>query len=245
MDWTDDAIVLSARKHGESSAIVQLLTAERGRHAGLVRGGAGRAQRGTLQPGNLVRAHWQARLEDHLGGYRCELVRATAAAVFEDRGRLAALSSACAVVEAALPEREPHANIHADTRALLAALEAADEGAALAAYVRWEVSLLADLGFGLDLTRCGATGSEENLIYVSPRTGRAVSAAAGEPYKDRLLRLPGFLVIADEAPLRSELAAGLLLSGHFLDSHVLAPHGRTLPPARLRLLDSLNAAAPP
>ncbi len=239
MEWSDDGIVLSARKHGESSAVVVLLTAAHGRHAGLVRGGAGRAQRGVFQPGNLVRAHWRARLEEHLGSYRCEPVRAVAAGVLDDPKGLAALSSACAVLEAALPEREAHARAYADTLALLDAMGTSELGAA---YVRWELALLADLGFGLDLTRCASTGAADNLVYVSPRSGRAVSAEAGAPYKDRLLPLPPFLIAAAPAG-PAEIAAGLVLAGHFLAAHVLAPHGRVMPAARLRLTDWLGRIA--
>lgn len=238
MEWTDDGIVLSARKHGEAAAVIGLLTASHGRHAGLVRGGAGRGQRGVFQPGNVVRAHWRARLEEHLGSYRCEPVRAVAATLLDDPRGLAALSAACAVLEASLPEREPHARIYDDTMALLDALGTAEAGPA---YVRWELALLADLGFGLDLTRCAATGAEENLVYVSPRSGRAVSAEAGEPYKDRLLALPAFLIAAEPAP-PDAVVEGLTLAAHFLAAHVLAPHGRVIPAARLRLADWLGRA---
>jgi len=237
MDWTDDAIILSARKHGESAAIVHALTAGHGRHAGLVRGGAGRRQRGNLQAGNEVRLTWRGRLEEHLGHFTVEPVAARAARWLDDPGRLGGLTAAAAVVEAALPERENHPEVYDDFRALL---DAFDEGEGWAeAYVRWELALLGDLGFGLDLGHCASTGTTEDLIYVSPRSGRAVSAEAGAPYKDKLLRLPAFLTGAD-APAREDLAAGLSLTGHFLEHHVLEPHGGHLPPARLRLVDRLS-----
>ncbi len=241
MEWTDDAIVLSARKHGESAAIVHALTAGHGRHAGLVRGGAGRRQRGTLQAGNEVRLVWRGRLEEHLGHFTVELVAPRAARWLDDAGRLGALTAAAAVVEAALPERENHPEIYADFRALLDALHG--DPAWIEAYVRWELALLADLGFGLDLGHCAATGVTDDLVYVSPRSGRAVSAAAGAPYKDKLLALPAFLAAGAAAPDPRDLAAGLSLTGYFLEHHVLEPHGGHLPPARLRLVDRLSLSA--
>lgn len=236
MDWTDEGIVLAARRHGESAAVCSLLTAEHGRHAGLVRGGAGRRQRGVLQPGNRVRAHWRARLPEHLGTYTVELCDAGAARVIDDPARLAALSAACALSEAALPEREPHGRVYNGLCALLESLSA-DEGWA-AGYVAWELALLGDLGFGLDLGSCAATGRNDQLAYVSPKSGRAVSLAAGEPYRDRLLALPAFLIGgASAGPMAEDVAAGLRLTGHFLEHHVLAPAGRGLPPARRRFVE--------
>ncbi len=240
MEWTDDAIILSARKHGESAAIVHALTATHGRHAGLVRGGAGRRQRGNLQAGNEVRLTWRGRLEEHLGHFTVEPVAARAARWLDDAGRLGALTAAAAVVEAALPERESHPEIYADFRHLLDALDG--DAVWAEAYVRWELALLGDLGFALDLAHCAATGVTEDLIYVSPRSGRAVSAEAGEAYKDKLLNLPAFLKGAGE-PTAGDLAAGLTLTGYFLEHHVLEMHGGHLPPARLRLVDRLSLSA--
>jgi len=190
MHWRDDGIVLSARPHGESAAIVHLLTREHGRHAGLVRGGQGRRARGVYQPGNLVAARWSGRLAEHLGSYTCELAQSHAARVLDEPGRLAALSAATAVCEGALPEREPHGACFEGLRVLLDALTG-DHWAEV--YVNWELALLADLGFGLDLARCAAGGDNDHLAYVSPKSGRAVSLAAGEPYRDKLLPLPAFL----------------------------------------------------
>ncbi len=233
MNWTDDGIVLSARKHGETSAIVQVLTRDHGRHAGLVRGGAGRGARGTLQPGNEIQATWRARLAEHLGTYTVELVRARAAQVLTEPGRLAALSSACAVAEAALPEREAHPAAFDGFRALLDALESSEHWAHV--YVRWELGLLGELGFGLDLAACAQTGETEGLAYVSPRTGRAVTEAAAGQYKHRLLKLPAFLAGAGNgAEDADDVADGLNLTGFFLERHVLAPHHVTMPPARSR-----------
>jgi DNA repair protein RecO (recombination protein O) len=239
MDWTDEAIVISSRKHGESSAIVSLLTRVHGRHAGLVRGGAGRAGRGLYQPGNTVTAHWRARLAEHLGSLTCEPLRSHAAGLLDRPGALAALSSACALAETVLPEREPHPAVYEATLALLEALAGQRYAEQ---YVRWELALLAELGFGLDLARCAATGANDGLVFVSPRTGRAVSAAAGEPYRDKLLALPAFLLAEGAAPA-ADLIAGLALTGHFLDRCVFAPEGRTMPQARARFFDGIERSS--
>lgn len=237
MEWTDDGIVLAARRHGEASVIVQLLTRDHGRHAGLVRGGAGRRARGVYQPGNEVRATWRARLADHLGNYTCEPLVSHAADIMAHRGTLAALSSACALIEAALPERAPHPTLYKATHGLLRALDrGGGDGGWAEAYVWWELGFLAEMGFGLDLSRCAATGVNDELVYVSPKSGRAVSASAGEPYRDKLLPLPAFLV-RDEAPDPPALGRALELTGHFLEHHIFGGTGRTLPAARLRLAD--------
>lgn len=234
MQWSDEGIVLSARRHGESAAVVNLLTHEHGRHAGLARGGAGRRGRGLYQPGNRVAATWRARLAEHLGSYTCEALGGTAAALLDDPARLAGLAAACAVTEATLPEREPHPAAFAGLTALIEGLE----GEVWAqAYVQWEVEMLRELGYGLDLSVCAATGSNDGLAYVSPKTGRAVSLSAGAPYRDRLLPLPGFLIGQNGGAVEDAIAAGLRLTGYFLDRHVFAPRDRTLPPARLRLAD--------
>ena len=154
MDWTDRGIVLGRRRHGETSAVVTLLTREHGRHAGLVRGGGGRRAAGLYQPGTLVEAHWRARLAEHLGGFTCEAVTALAARILDDGGRLAALSATCALIELACPEREPHQALFDQTLAWLGALEAPDWAAR---YIRWEVALLTELGYGLDLSACAVT----------------------------------------------------------------------------------------
>ena len=230
MEWSDDAIVLTARRHGESAAVVSLLTRERGRHVGLVRGGFGQRARGLYEPGNRVRAVWRARLAEHLGHYACELLDSHAAALLDEPPRLAALAAAAAVAEAALPEREPHGRVYDRLRDLLAALCApAPDAAWQAAYVRWEIDLLADLGFGLDLAGPAATGGTDALAFVSPKTGRAVSLAAGEPYRDRLLPLPAFLLDERAVADPAQIQAGLHLAGYFLDRHVFAHHA---PPAR-------------
>lgn len=239
MEWTDRGIVLSARKYGESAVILHVLTEQHGRHAGLVRGGASSRARGLYQPGNLVAAHWRARLPEHLGSFTCELVAGTAAQWLDDGGRLAALSAACALADTALPEREPHADIYDSLTALLAAFAGPGWPAH---YVRFELGLLAALGYGLDLMRCAATGRNDQLAYVSPKTGRAVSLAAGEPWRDQLLSLPAFL-LADASlaaePAAGDLAHGLALTGFFLSRHVFEPNDRKLPAARTRLVARL------
>lgn len=231
MKWADDAIVLSARPHGETSTIVQLLTREHGRHAGLVRGGQGSRLRGTYQAGNRVSANWSGRLPEHLGTLECELVSSHAARVMDDSDRLAALSAATAVCEGAIPERQPHPGCFEGLLALLEALEG-EHWAEV--YVRWEVALLAELGFGLDLSACAAGGDNDHLAYVSPRSGRAVSLSAGTPYREKLLTLPAFLVGRGKGG-RAEVAEGLALTGFFLEHHLFHPHDKLLPSARQRL----------
>lgn len=239
MEWTDQAIVLAVRRHGETSVIAELLTAGQGRHLGLVRGGASRSLRGVLQPGNEVRATWRARLSEHLGNFsRIELERARLAELLGQSKALAGLSAACAVASLALPEREPHAAVHDGLRVLLDLLAAPDLWPEV--FVRWELALLRDLGFGLDLDACVATGARTDLAYVSPRSGGAVSAAAAAPYRDRLLPLPLFLCAAARRPSGwEELRQGFTLTGYFLEHHVLAPQNRHLPPARGRMIDLL------
>lgn len=228
MEWSDQGIVLSTRPHGESSAIATLLTREHGRRGGLVMGGRSSRQRGALEPGTLVAARWRGRLPDHLGTLAVEPVRGYAAAFLDDPLGLAALASACALVEAAVPEHQPHPALF-DGLMVLFDLLGGDAWAE--SYVRWEVGLLAELGFGLDLDRCAVTGVNDWLAYVSPRTGRAVSAVAGEPYRDRLLPLPGFLIGQGGGGV-VEVENGLRLTGHFLERHLL---NGPLPPARARL----------
>lgn len=233
MEWTDEGVVIALRRLGESGVVADLLTHSHGRHAGLVHGGMGRDKRGILQPGNRVRAWWQGRLAEQLGRYRLELERGHAAEHFDDPARLAALAAACALCEVALPERQPHPASHA---ALVALLDALASEAWPSVYVHWELALLRDLGYGLDLGCCAATGANDHLAYVSPRSGRAVSLSAGEPYRDKLLPLPRFLVAGGEGS-RDEVYAGLRLTGFFLDRHVLTPHRAALPAARARLVD--------
>jgi len=241
MDFTDDAIVLSARRHGEANAVLSVLTREHGRHMGLVKGGTSRRQRPMLEIGNRLKVTWRARLEEQLGNFTAEQVSAASAVLLQDPLKLAALASACAIADIVLPEREPHEDIYQATAVLIDALTG--EGVAWAAdYVRWELALLTALGFGLDLTKCAVTGDKEGLAFVSPKTGRAVSRAGGQGYADRLLPLPAFL-LAPHEPDRSDLLAGLRLTGYFLDSHVL--HGPVTDKrmeARSRFIDRLASS---
>jgi len=236
MDWIDRGIVLTARKHGESSLIVSLLTEHHGRHAGLVRGGAGRRNRGVYQPGNLVNAQWRARLAEHLGTYTCELLEAKTAALLDSPLELAALQSASAMTETALPERENHPNIF---NGLLIVLESFhDQKIWPTVYVKWELGLLKELGFGLDVSCCAATGQTDDLIYISPKTGRAVSRQAGEPYRDKMLSLPEFLINPEVPCGLPDLYNALKLSGYFLERHAFG--GASLPPARTRFVDRIR-----
>jgi DNA repair protein RecO (recombination protein O) len=238
MEWCDDGIVLNLRAHGETSGILETLTRDHGRHLGLVRGGASSKGRAMLQPGNRVKLTWRARLSEHLGIFTVELAHARAADIFEQRAALSGLNALAAIAAAALPEREPHEAAYDGADALLDAIAAHDFADWAPLFVRWEIGLLNELGFGLDLARCAATGTADDLPYVSPRTGRAVSRAAGEPYRDRLLRLPPFLLgrQAGDA-LASDLLAGLQLTAHFLEQWVLMPHNKAVPDARTRLTD--------
>jgi len=236
MEWSDEAIVLSVRPYGETSAILEALTRTHGRHMGIVRGGASRSRKPTLQPGNTLLAHWRARLSEHLGNFSIEPVKSRAGDMLDSGDALAGLNAFASVAGAALPEREPHENIYHAAEILLDAIAADDFAHWAPLYVRWEAGLLEALGFGLDLTRCAATGSLDDLIYVSPKSGRAVSAGAGEAYRERLFALPPFLLGSQNAtPARADIAAGLRLTEYFLLERVLAPHDREMPPARLRL----------
>jgi DNA repair protein RecO (recombination protein O) len=236
MDWRDSGFVLTARRHGENGLIVELLTAEHGRHAGLVRGGQSPKRRALLQSGNLVAASWRGRLPEHLGAFEIELLRAHAAALIDDPDRLAALSSAAALIALALPERESHGDVYQAFGELIGVLDSAGWAQR---YVAWECALLAALGFGLDLGSCAATGVNDDLAYVSPKSGRAVSRSAGQPYHDKLLPLPGFLW-REAAADGGDIVAGLALTGYFLHHHLLEPHGRGLPEARARLAERLR-----
>jgi len=237
MEWRDSGFVLAVRRHGESAAIVDILTLDHGRHAGLVRGGQSPRRRALLQPGNEVAVAWRARLPEHLGTIECELVKSHAARVLDDPDRLAGLAAAASLAAAALPEREPHADVYRSFAGLVAALDSADAWSLC--YVVWERDLLAALGFGLDLTQCAVTGTTEDLAYVSPRTGRAVSRAVGRSYHDKLLALPDFLH-RDAMPDEAAIAAGLELTGYFLHRHLFLPQGRGLPEARVRLAERLR-----
>ena len=240
MDWNDEGVVISVRQHGETSAVAEVFTRLHGRHLGLVHGGRSRRMRPVLQLGNQVDLNWKGRLSEHLGHFKIELRRGVAAVAMESAERLAALTSLCSLLRL-LPERDPHANLYEVTLFVLGFLE--DDGVWPALIVRWELALLEELGFGLDLTQCAATGLRDDLIYVSPKSGRAVSREAGAPYKDRLLSLPGFLIKERMADVSShDIEAGLALTAHFLETRVLRPREEELPEARGRLLAMLQKA---
>jgi DNA repair protein RecO (recombination protein O) len=238
MQWSDEAIILAARPHGETSLIVQLLTREHGRHAGLVRGARKARGRGLYEIGNRVEASWQARLSEHLGILRCELIEGCAAGLIDDPRRLACLAAAAALAEATLPEREPVPYSFAGLGDLLSALSRDRNWASI--YVAWELGLLAELGFGLDLTRCAATGATADLVYVSPKSAQAVSREAGAPYRDKLLRLPAFLRDPASPAEPGDVVDGLTLTGYFLARHIFASFDRKLPPARTRFVDRMG-----
>lgn len=239
MDWSDEGIVIAVRRHGESAAILEVFTEAHGRHVGVVRGGGGHRLAPLLQPGNLLGLVWGARLEEHVGSFRVEPMASVAGAIMADRAALAALASVATLIGAALPERAPHPELYGATRDLVLAL--ARERDWPERYARWELALLDELGFGLDLGRCALTGSVEDLAYVSPRTGRAVSRAAGAPWAARLLPLPDFLSGRGESAGGDGVQAALALTGHFLEAR-LAPHlpRGVLPPARARAVALLS-----
>lgn len=260
MQWADAAIILSCRKYGESSAVVRVLAREHGISGGVVRGANSKNKRGIIQSGNVVSANWQARLANQLGNFKIELLEAHAAHIMQDEAKLAALTSACAIVETALPERHPYPKIFAALHELLHSLTAISPIHDWRHdYIKFELSLLAESGYGLDLSECAATGITHDLIYVSPKSGRAVCREAGEPYKDKLLPLPGFLshaslvtshgISSHDTRLMTndhlkEILAGMELTGYFLENSLLTPHGQKMPVARLRLqniLKELNA----
>ena len=236
MEWNDEAIVLSSRAHGENGVILELLTRNHGRHAGLVRGGASRRVKPSLQPGNSLHVSWRARLEEHLGSFSCELAKARAGELMESRVALAGLNAFTALTGAAVPERQGYATVFLGAEVLLDAMMSEDAAHWMTLYIRWELGLLEALGFGLDLSGCAVTGATRDLTFVSPKSGRSVSREGAGIYAARLFSLPAFLVHshADE-PTPNDIIAGLTLTGHFLQQRVLQPHGKQMPPARLRL----------
>lgn len=230
MEWRDTGIILGIKKHGESSAIVELMTRDHGRHLGIVKGGRSRRMQPVLQPGNSVDCLWRARLDEHLGTYQIELGEARAARLMESAVGLHGVQSMATLLRL-LPERDPHRRLHDAFAIILDSLD--DPALAGVLYVRFELAVLEDLGFGLDLDRCALTGARTGLAFVSPKTGRAVTASAGEPWADKLLPLPVFL--SDPATACAESAAlgeALALTGHFLDRHVWGPRGISQPHER-------------
>ena len=240
MEWRAEGIVLGVRRHGEHAAIVDLLTADHGRHLGVVRGGASRKMAPLLQPGAQIDATWRARLDGHMGSYTVDLIRGRAATAMEDRLTLAGLSAVCALLSFALPERQAYPALYARSLALLDGL-GADRWPE--AYLGWEQALLEETGFGLDLSACAVTGATQGLAYVSPRSGRAVSAAGAGSWADRLLILPGVMLGVPGNDPR-EVVQGLAVTGNFLSTHLAGSLGnKPLPPARQRLVDLIAARA--
>jgi DNA repair protein RecO (recombination protein O) len=217
--------------------VLSVFTSSHGRHAGWVRGGAGRRARPLYQPGNRLRLTWRARLADQLGSFSAELEVAVAARLLDDPDRLAGLGAACALLEATLPERDPHPSLYKDFSELIDLLPEHEDW--LARYIRFELNLLAELGFGLDFASCAVTGATTDLVYVSPRSGRAVSRAGAGAYVDRLLPLPGFL-LGEGSPDRAQIRAGLRLTGAFLRRHLFDASERPMPSARERLVRRLT-----
>ncbi|MEL6362054.1 MAG: DNA repair protein RecO [Pseudomonadota bacterium] len=238
MEFVDDAIVLSGRSHGETHAVIDVLTAHHGRWAGLVYGGQGRKMRPIIQSGNGIKASWKGRLAESLGHFSVELEIPRAAHYLDDRLSLAALSSACAVARETIPEREAHGGVYQALCVLFDALDEPEIWPALMA--KWELGLLAALGFGLRLDKCAATGEQEDLVYVSPRSASAVSRAAGEPYKDRMLGLPAFFREPLAEVSLAEAISGLETTGYFLETRILHTANKALPEARTTLLDLLR-----
>ncbi len=239
MEWTDEGVVLGVRRHGETHVLAELMTAQHGRHLGLVRGGTSSKLRPILQPGNGVRAVWRARLDQHLGAFAIEGMQLRAEKLMLSATASYGIQTLAALLRL-LPERDPHHDLY---QALLEIADRLDDTEIAAALVvRFELMLLAELGFGLDLSECASTGKTEDLIYVSPKSGRAVSRAAGEPWKDQLLVLPAFLVSeADHSA--ADVAAGFTLTGFFLARHVFEPRGIAIPEARAALIATVARGA--
>ncbi len=234
MDWRDHGILLTSRRHGETAAIIEVFTEAHGRHAGVVRGGTSRKIAPILQPGAQLDLLWRARLEEHLGTFQVEPLRSRAAAAFSGRLALSGLNAVVALLSFCLPEREPHPSIYRQTEQLMDLLGQDDIWPL--AYLRWELALLEELGFGLDLDRCAVTGATEGLIYVSPKTGRAVSADGAGEWADKLLPLPPCLRGQGTAP-NAEIAQGLQTTGYFLEHRVAPSLGHVpLPEARARFV---------
>ena len=238
-EWQSDALVLSTRPHGEGSAVVTVLTADNGRHAGLIRGGSSSRMRGILQPGNRVQASWRARLPEQLGQMQLELVQSVSALLLDDPLRLAGMASVCALIEGSLPEREPQPSLYGGTNALFDLICIDDaENRWLEGYIRWELGLLEAAGFRLDLERCVASGSRDRLAYVSPRSGGAVAEGHAGEYANRMLALPRFL--GGIACNMHDYPAGLSLTGHFFERRLFGSHNQDIPLPRRRLADMVE-----
>ncbi|HYC15705.1 MAG TPA: DNA repair protein RecO [Pseudolabrys sp.] len=241
MQWTDDGIVLGVKRHGEANAILELMTRAHGRHLGLVRGGFGSRLKPVLQPGNSVSAAWRARLDEHLGNYTVEGLRLRAANFFSAPHAIYGVTHLAGLMRL-LPERDPHASLYKVLDEILDHLDDAMRAAPMVA--RFELQLLSELGFGLDLETCVVTGASGDLVYVSPKSGRAVSRSAGAPWSDKMLRLPAFLREHDAVPAGHDLTDGFALTGYFLTRHVLEARGLALSDERAHFIAALNRALP-
>ncbi|UTW56671.1 DNA repair protein RecO [Kordiimonas sp. SCSIO 12610] len=245
MDWQDEGIVLSASKLGESDAVLEVLTPNYGRHRGFVKGGSGKRGRANLQAGNKLALTWRSRIEGNLGRFTVELVHSPLGSLMGDGFRLSALSAIVSVISASLPEREPHSGVYEVLEILIKLLEDSDDPQYLASgLARLELGILSELGYGLDLSKCAATGSPDDLVYVSPKTGRAVSREAGKPYHDKLLPLPEFM-LASQAPVdgNEDVINGLTLTGFFMERHVWGQAKNGQPAARERFLSTVRRRA--
>lgn len=237
IEWRDQGALLSVRKHGENAVIAEVFTAKHGRHAGVIRGGTSRKIAPILQAGAQLDVAWKARLEEHLGAFQVEPIRSRAASVMSDRLALAGLNAVCALLGFALPERDPHPELYHQSILMLDLL--AYGNAWPLAYLRWEMFLLEDLGYGLDLSQCAVTGAVDGLRYVSPKSGRAVSLSGAGEWADRLLPLPP-VMLGDGDADNTEIIAALATTGHFLENHLAKALGdRSIPAARDRLITAL------
>jgi len=237
MHWSDEGIVLGVRRHGEANAILEVMTVEHGRHLGLVRGGKGSRMRPVLQPGNAVRVAWRARLDEHLGHFTVEGLRLRTADLMAAAHAVYGVTHLAALCRL-LPERDPHAEVHDALAAILDHLQ--DPVVAAVLVARFELQMLSELGFGLDLEQCAATGVTSDLVYVSPKSGRAVSRAAGEPWRERMLSLPAFLRAEGAGvPDSDALAQAFALTGFFLARHVLEPRGLAMHDARANFINAV------
>ena len=241
MEWTDEGIVLGTRKHGEANAILEVMTHGHGRHLGLVRGGAGSRLRPMLQPGNVVRVVWRARLDEHLGHYQVEPLHLYGASQLTASHAVYGITHLAALCRL-LPERDPHPDVHDQLAEMLGLF--GDPLALATAMVRFELQMLAELGFGLDLESCAATGTGGDLGFVSPKSGRAVSRAAAEPWQDRLFRLPAFLS-EEVTPSPEDIACGFELTGFFIVRRVLEPRGLVFADAREGFVAAALGRRPP
>jgi DNA repair protein RecO (recombination protein O) len=241
IEWRDEGALIRVRKHGESSAIIEVFTPSRGLTAGIVRGGTSRKIAPTLQPGAQLDVTWKARLEDHLGSFTVEPIRSRTAQVMQDRLALAGLNAVTGLLSFLLPDREAHAQLYARTIQLLDLLGQNDVWPL--AYLQWEIALLDEMGFGMDLSACAVSGLNDDLFYVSPRTGRAVSRLAAGEWADRLLPLPHVLLGKGDADL-NEIVLALRTTGHFLNNHLAKSLGNSpIPEARQRLIDAMKRLA--